>query len=151
MKKLVKNLLKVFFVLSLVGSLAYAAGGDEKDIRAVINSYKEALKNANSSKVVQNFSTNAVLMPPNAPTAKGSDEIKAVYDGLFKILKLDISFSIDEVVVNGDYAFVRSTSKGTATLLENNAKADEINRELFIFQRQDNKWKIAYYMYNKMS
>lgn len=151
MKKAIKNFFKILFALSLASSLAYAAGSDEKDIKAVIASYKEALKSADSTKVVQNFSPNAVLMTPNAATAKGSNEIKAVYDGLFKILKLDINFSIDEVVVNGEYAFVRSTSKGTATLLENNVKADEINRELFIFQKQNGKWKIAYYMYNKMS
>lgn len=41
------------------------------------------------------------------------------YEYVFSAIKLDINFTIDEVVVNGNTAFVRSTSKGTATVNAN--------------------------------
>ena len=66
-------------------------------------------------------------------------------------MSLDLQFDIDEVILDGDYGFVCSTSDGTATVLADNSAASEVNRELWIVHKVDGQWKIAFYMYNKMS
>lgn len=122
---------------------------DKGAIEKVINAYRDALKEANVSKVVALYTKDAVLMPPGAPTAVGQAQVKATYEYVFGAIKLDINFTIDEVVVNGNTAFVRSTSKGTATVNANGQTGPEENRELFVFQKVGGQWKIARYMYNK--
>ncbi|MBK9194172.1 MAG: DUF4440 domain-containing protein [Flavobacteriales bacterium] len=66
------------------------------------------------------------------------------------MIKLNIEFFIDEVVVDGDHAFARTTSKGTTLIHATGETVPEENRELFVLQRTDGGWKIARYMFNKM-
>jgi uncharacterized protein (TIGR02246 family) len=118
-------------------------------IEKVITAYRDALKEANAGKVVALYPKDAVLMPPGAPTALGQEQVKATYEYVFKAIKLDINFTIDDISVNGNNAVVRSTSKGTALVNANGQSAPEENRELFVFQKVGGQWKIARYMYNK--
>ena len=90
-------------------------------------------------------------MPPEGATYRGAEAVKGNYEGIFSAVGLDLQFDIDEVVLDGDYGFVRSTSDGTATVLADNSSAPEVNRELWIVHKVDGQWKIAFYMYNKMS
>ena len=48
-------------------------------------------------------------MPSNAPSAIGQEQVKTSYEFVFKTIQLNIEFFIDEIVVNGDYAFARTT------------------------------------------
>ncbi|SNC65435.1 conserved hypothetical protein [Hymenobacter gelipurpurascens] len=125
------------------------ADNDKAAIEKVITAYRDALKEANASRVVALYTKDAVLMPPGAPTAVGQEQVKATYEYVFSAIKLDINFSIDDIVVNGNSAIVRSTSKGTAVVNANGQSAPEENRELFVFQKVGGQWKIARYMYNK--
>jgi uncharacterized protein (TIGR02246 family) len=125
------------------------ADNDKAAIEKVIMAYRDALKEANASKVVALYTKDAVLMPPGAPTAVGQEQVKATYEYVFKAIKLDINFTIDDIAVNGNQAVVRSTSKGTALVNANGQSAPEENRELFVFQKVGGQWKIARYMYNK--
>lgn len=68
-----------------------------------------------------------------------------------EIVTLNLQFPIDEVVVDGDYGFVRSTSSGTAKVLANGESGPELNSELFVVHKVNGEWKIAFYMYNKIS
>ncbi|MDO7848615.1 DUF4440 domain-containing protein [Hymenobacter sp. M29] len=128
---------------------ASVADNDKAAIEKVITAYRDALKEANVGKVVALYTKDAVLMPPGAPTAVGQAQVKGTYEYVFGAIKLDINFTIDEVVVNGNTAFVRSTYKGTATVNANGQTGPEENRELFVFQKVSGQWKIARYMYNK--
>jgi len=59
-------------------------------------------------------------------------------------------FFIDEIVVNGDYAFARTTSQGTTLIHTSGETVAEENRELFVLQKINGQWKISRYMFNKM-
>ncbi len=71
-------------------------------------------------------------MPSNAPSAIGQEQIKGSYEFVFKTSQLNIEFFIVEIVVNGDYAFARTTSKGTTLIHANGQTVAEENRELFV-------------------
>jgi ketosteroid isomerase-like protein len=90
-------------------------------------------------------------MPSNAPTASGTNAVRAAYEHVFGTIKLDIVFTVDEIVVENNVAFARTGSKGKVTILAKKITAPEENRELFVFQKIGGTWKIARYMFNKTS
>ena len=89
-------------------------------------------------------------MPSNAPSAIGQEQVKASYEFVFKTIQLKIEFFIDEIIINGDNAFARTTSKGTTLIHANGQTVPEENRELFVLQKISGQWKISRYMFNKM-
>lgn len=125
---------------------------DEEEVRTLIaTTYRDALAAGDADAITDAFADDGVVMPPEGATYRGSDAVKGNYEGIFSSVGLDLQFDIDEIVIDGDYGFVRSTSDGTATVLADNSSAPEVNRELWVVHKVDGQWKIAFYMYNKMS
>lgn len=125
---------------------------DEQEVQTLIASaYRDALASGNADAVVSNFTDDGVVMPPEGATYRGTDYVKNNYENIFSSVGLDLTFNIDEIVLDGDYGFVRSTSNGTANILVDGSTAPEINHELWVVHKIEGTWKIAFYMYNKMS
>ena len=77
-------------------------------------------------------------------------------DGRFASVDLEVVLAAErgadaEVVQGADFAFARTVSRGKVTVLADDVTAPEENRELFVLQKLDGEWKIARYMFNKMS
>lgn len=119
-------------------------------IEKLLFSYRDALNTSDVNKVLPLYTNDGVFMPSNAPSAIGQEQVKAAYEFVFSQIQLNIEFYIDEIVVNGDYAFARTTSKGTTLIHANKQTVAEENRELFVLQKTSGQWKIARYMFNKM-
>lgn len=119
-------------------------------IEKLLFAYRDALNTSDVNKVLTLYAQEGAFMPSNAPTAVGQTQIKAAYEIVFKNIQLEIEFYIDEIVVNGDYAFARTTSKGTTLIHATGQTVPEENRELFVLQKENGSWKIARYMFNKM-
>jgi uncharacterized protein (TIGR02246 family) len=121
---------------------------DKSAIEKLILSLPESLKAADISKVLPLFTADAVVMPNNAPTVKGSEQIKGLFENVFKKMTIDITYVIDEVVINGEYAYVRTHSKGNNVVLANGENVLVNNKELFVVHRDKGEWKITHYMGN---
>ena len=119
-------------------------------IEKLLFSYRDALNTSDVNKVFPLYTNDGVFMPSSAPSAIGQEQVKAAYEFVFSQIQLNIEFYIDEIVVNGDYAFARTTSKGTTLIHANKQTVAEENRELFVLQKTNGQWKIARYMFNKM-
>ncbi len=119
-------------------------------IEKLLFSYRDALNTSDVNKVLPLYTKDGVFMPSNAPSALGQEQVKAAYEFVFSQIQLNIEFYIDEVVVDGDYAFARTTSKGTTLIHANKQTVAEENRELFVLQKANGQWKITRYMFNKM-
>ena len=119
-------------------------------IEKLLFSYRDALNISDVNKVLPLYTTDGVFMPSNAPSAIGQEQVKASYEFVFKTIQLKIEFFIDEIIINGDYAFARTTSKGTTLIHANGQTVPEENRELFVLQKISGQWKISRYMFNKM-
>lgn len=119
-------------------------------IENLLFSYRDALNTSDVNRVLPLYTNDGVFMPSNAPSAIGLEQVKAAYEFVFSQIQLSIEFYIDEIVVNGDYAFARTTSKGTTLIHANKQTVAEENRELFVLQKANGHWKIARYMFNKM-
>jgi uncharacterized protein (TIGR02246 family) len=123
---------------------------EKSAIEKLLFSYRDALNASDVHKVLPLYANDGVFMPSNAPSAIGQEQVKASYEYVFSQIQLKIEFYIDEIVVNGDYAFARTTSKGTTLIHANGQTVAEENRELFVLQKTNGQWKISRYMFNKM-
>ena len=95
------------------------------------------------------YTSDGIFMPTTLPTAAG-DQMRAAYEQVFGAISLNVTFSIDELVVTSDdTAYALTRSNGEQTILATGAKSAEANREIFIFHRDTNGWKISRYMFNK--
>ena len=84
------------------------------------------------------------------PTNRGA-EIRRSYETNFDLIRLDVEFTLDGLVVDGDIAYGHTRSGGTITMLASDDTVPSSARELLVFARRSGEWKIARYMFNKMS
>ena len=123
---------------------------EKQAIEKMLFSYRDALNASDVAQVLPLYTQDGVFMPSNGPSAIGQEQIKGSYEFVFKTIQLHIEFFIDEIIVNGDYAFARTTSKGTTLIHANGQTVPEENRELFVLQKTNGQWKISRYMFKKM-
>ncbi len=150
--KIIKVLLITASVLVPVYSVS--AKDDEMcktDIRSVIKLYEKALNGSDVNEVIKLYAQEGVFMPSGKPTSVGHSQVTKAYQHVFKALDLDVTFHFDEIVRNGDLAFVRTTSDGKIKLLEKNSTISNQSRELFVMKRINENWKIYRYMFNEVS
>ncbi len=122
-----------------------------REIQAVLDRYEKALNASDVDAVIELYAVDGVFMPSSAPTAVGIESVRAAYEHVFTTIKLNIAFTVKEIIAGGSIAFARTGSRGSVTVLADGTTAPEENRELFVFQKEDGVWKIARYMFNKTS
>jgi uncharacterized protein (TIGR02246 family) len=142
-------LLQFALVASIPIATAGAQNKAEKQIHALLAAYETSLNAADAGRIEQLYTVDGVFMPAGFPTASGRPAVRGAYDAVFKNIRIAIHFSVDELTVKGDFAFARTHSAGTSTVVATGASAPEENRELFIFARTADGWKIARYLFNK--
>ena len=120
-------------------------------IEKLIFSFRDAFNSSDISSVVSAFTPDGVLMPNNGQLVKGHESIKALYESLFKIFKINITYTIDEIVINGDYAFARTYSRVDTLIHASGESVSLINKELFVIKKDNAQWKIADYIFNNTS
>jgi len=151
MKTLKITVLALFMVAT---NVVYAQGFEAKNakeksaIEKLILSFPGYLKAADISKVLPLFTSDGIVMPNNAPTVKGSEQIKGLLENVLKKMTIDVTYIIDEVVINGEYAYVRTNSKGNNVVKANGENMPVNNRELFLVHKDKGEWKITHYMVN---
>lgn len=123
---------------------------EKSAIEKLLFSYRDGLNASDVKKVLPLYASDGVFMPSAAPSAIGQEQVKASYEFVFKTIQLNIEFFIDEIEIDGNFAFARTTSKGTTLIHANGQTVAEENRELFVLQKINGEWKIARYMFNKM-
>jgi len=122
---------------------------EKERIENLLGEYKKSL-NLSDAKLAQNLYTkDGIFMPSGAPSAVGSEDILKSYEFIFSQIQLNIEFYIDEIFVEGEFAFATTSSKGTTLIHASGETIPEENRELFIFEKVNDDWKIARYMFNK--
>lgn len=122
---------------------------DQSEIQDLLDIYERSLNTSDVALAVSCYMSDGVFMPTTLPTATGP-ELQGAYDQTFAAIKLQVEFTLDELVVaSSDLAYALTRSNGMQTMQASGAQTPESNREIFIFGRQDQQWKIARYMFNK--
>lgn len=122
---------------------------EKQKIEELLSEYKKSL-NTSDAKLSQSLYTkDGVFMPTEAPSGIGSEGILKSYEYVFSQIQLNIEFFIEEIQIEGDMAFAVTSSKGTMIIHATGDTIPEANRELFVFEKVNEEWKIARYMFNK--
>ena len=118
-----------------------------QDIVNVIRAYEKSLNTSDTQAALALYGDDPVFMPEFSAALSGRDAVKAGYDHVFRSIKLNVNFTIHEIVEMGDLAYVRTTSAGKTEILGNKATVQEANNELFIFRKEKGTWKIHRYLF----
>jgi len=138
----------------LIGSVCTSALAQdvEADIAAITELMNQATLACATGDVelyLSRFTEDVVAMPPGIPTEIGIAQLRASMEGLFGAYDLELPYTVQEVVVPGDWAFARSTFVFSLTPKEGGETATFIGKELDIFKRQaDGSWKLYIECYN---
>lgn len=129
--------------LEMSAGYLYPASEDETAIRSLLTSYRDALADSSPEEVAENYTADGVVMGPGSPTAIG-EELNPTYAGIFENVGLDLDFTLANIIIGEKYAFVQSTSDGTALIQATGDTAPEQNRELFVMEKVDGKEDVRF-------
>jgi uncharacterized protein (TIGR02246 family) len=123
---------------------------DDGAIRALLARYELALNSSDTEAVMALYTDDGVFMPQHFPSAVGLSAVRTAYDGVFKTIKLNVTFDVVEVrPVSPNWAFARTNSAGTVRVLADGSGGPEANQELFVFEKTNTgDWKIARYCFS---
>jgi ketosteroid isomerase-like protein len=125
---------------------------DQAAITTLLHSYGAVLSSRSLPDLLSIYTSDGVLMAPGYPPAVGTDALKASYERIFSTIKLEIEFSIDEIVVmdGGKWAFARTTAEGRKFWLLKGTDETHSNQEIFVLKKVDGEWEIARYCFSSM-
>ena len=151
MKMLNKSLIVAAAAISLSAGIAIADHhADRTKIETVLSSYETALNASDADAVMALYADDGVFMPQHSAPNVGKNAVRAAYTGVFKVIELDIKFTVDEILqVAPGWAIARTRSEGFVTVKATGGNGPEANQELFVFKKQDGgDWKIARYIFS---
>lgn len=122
---------------------------EKQKIEVLLDTYKKSLNTSDAALAQSLYTKDGIFMPSEAPSAIGSEDILKSYEYIFSQIQLNIDFYIDEIEVDNDNAFAVTNSKGSTLIHATGDTIPEANRELFVFEKVNEEWKIARYMFNK--
>lgn len=150
-----KNLRKAVATTALIALLPLGAlatdNADTKAIRLQLQRYEQALNASDADSVMRLYAADPVFMPQNGSPSVGRAAVRAAYDGVFKTIKLNIRFAIDEVQpLSKIWAYARTRSVGTAKVLGTELPlSNEANQEIFLLHKEsDGQWRFARYIFS---
>jgi uncharacterized protein (TIGR02246 family) len=122
---------------------------EKSDIEKLLFTYSDALNTSDVSKLLSLYTNDGTVMPNNAPSSIGLEQLKAAYEFMFQTVQLNVEYFIDEVIVTGDYAYARTNSRAKTLIPESGETIPVENKELFVLHKDNGQWKIFHYMFNK--
>lgn len=124
---------------------------DVEQITAVLQAYGEALMSRNVNDAVSLYTEDGVILPPHFSASAGKDALTESYTRIFSTIQLKLSFDFEEIVVmSPEWAFARTTARGTKTMLATGVSEEHANQELFVMRKVEGVWRIARYAFSTM-
>lgn len=121
---------------------------EKQEIVEMLHQYQKSTNTADAKLAASLYKEDAILIPANFPSAVGKEAIFQFYDYAFSLLQLTLEFDIDldQIVVNGNFAYATTTSVGTRVIRASGDTIPEDNRELWLYEKINGEWKIARYI-----
>jgi ketosteroid isomerase-like protein len=118
-----------------------------QEITNLLKAYENALNSHDPKAVMALYGSDPIFIPQNAEASIGREAVQARYQRGSQLIKVNVVFTIHEIVEMGDLAYGRTTSVGQQEVLATHKISLEANNELFIFRREQGQWKIHRYMF----
>jgi len=121
--------------------------GTKDDVRAVNDTYEKAVANQDVAAVLGAYTPDATLLPPNAPLAKGTKALEAVFNGYIEAGANSLTLETIEVDEQGDA--VIEVGRYTLGVQTPDGHMEDVGKYLQVFKRQgDGSLRIAYDAFN---
>jgi len=147
--KLHLSLISVFFLI-LTGT-SCAPAPNEADPTAISEAREQliaALNNDNVDGIMAILTGDHITMAPNEP-ALALTALRAWHQSRISESKLDMSFTSEEILMVGDWAFERWTSSLTLTPTAGGSPTRDSNKGIWVWKRQaDGTWRLARSIWN---
>jgi len=118
----------------------------DPDIAAINELYNQATLSCGTGDVelyLSIFTEDTVVMAPGSTAFIGKEVLRLAMEGLFGMFDLGLPYTVDEVGVLGDWAFVRSSFQYSMTPKEGGETTTNPGKQLDILKREaDGSWKI---------
>ena len=118
-----------------------------QEITNVVKAYEMALNASDTPACMALYGSEPIFMPQHSVALEGRDAVQAGYEHVFAALKLNVVFTVHEIVELGDLAYVRTTSAGETEILAAHKMVKEGNNEMFMFRKEQGQWKIHRYLF----
>jgi len=136
-------------ILTLTSCSSKSMAGSNAAVREVVLKHVEQINAGSPQGILDLFTDDAVVMAPYAPARVGKEAIRASVGDTYNRIRFDMSINIAEIIVAGDWAFVRSDVTGTLSHKVTGDSILDVGKAIHFLHRQsDGKWKIARYMLN---
>lgn len=143
-----KTIFRLLAAAVCSAALSALAADDAGRIRAGTASWMKSFNSGNAGAVVALYSDDAVVMPPNAPLARGVAAIKeAIAKEIVGMKKGGFTLApgtLDEVNVAGDMAW----HAGTYVVKDKGGKTVDAGKFLEVWERKSGKWRMVRDMWN---
>jgi len=126
------------------------SSSDYENVRLLILNALDIIRSDSFEDYFDLFADDAVWMMPSNINDVGIDEARNFY-GFTRKFRFDQKASIDELVVTGDWAYVRLTLDGylRSKSHESAPPLRSVSRHIWILRRQlDDSWKISRDIWN---
>ena len=95
-----------------------------QEITNLLKAYEKALNTSDTNAAMALYGSEPVFMAQNAPAFIGRDAVQRSYQHIFKTIKLNVVFTIHEIVeMDDDLAYARTTSAGQQEVLAGHTKS----------------------------
>ena len=129
--------------------LKQATDADITSINGLYNQNTLACSTGNVELYLSSFTEDAVVMPPGFPIMIGEEELRSQIKGLFGMFNLELPYTVDNVIVHGDWAYARSSYLYSMSPKEGGETVTIAGKELDVIEKQaDGSWKISIQCYN---
>jgi ketosteroid isomerase-like protein len=120
----------------------------KQEITKQLKAYEDALNTSDTKAAMALYGKDPIFMAEYAKAFIGRDAVRQGYGRVFQTIKLNVIFTIHEIVdMGGDLAYARTTSAGKQEMLATHKMSQEANNELFIFRKEKGAWKIHRYLF----
>jgi len=107
-----------------------------QEITNLLKAYEKALNTSDTQAAMALYGSEPIFMAQNAVAFIGRDAVQASYQHIFEALKLNVVFSVHEIVEMGDLAYGRTTSAGQQEVLAAHTTSKERTTNCSSFARK---------------
>lgn len=118
-------------------------------VENLVKEYAAALNAGNTGLIPTFYTEDGVFMPENTRSLIKSDLLNKS-KGFFQKCRFQISYSIQEVVVKGENAFVQAIAQTDTVNPQSNQKISKTSQDFFVLRKEQNDWKIFRYIFNNV-
>jgi ketosteroid isomerase-like protein len=115
----------------------------------LVAEYAAALNAANVDLIPAFYTADAVFMPDNTRKLTKADLLKSSQTFLNQN-RFHISYSIQDITVKDEYAFVQATAQTKTVNPNTNTEVFKTSQDFFVLRNEQNEWKIFRYIFNNV-